>query len=252
VLWRISHIGVDSHAIHFHLFNVQVVNRVDWTNTIKPPYDDEYGWKETIRTNPFEDIIVAIKPKAADMQLPWAIPNSNRLLDPTMPLGSTANFTPAAPPPGLPGVAGTTNVMTNFGWEYVWHCHLLGHEENDMMRPIVFLPDLPFAVVAPATLAFGTQLVNKTSNAMTVTLSNTGRVPLSYSQPVISGGNLGDFAAPSTTCVSGSLAAGATCTISVTFKPTAIGVRSATLTITDDSNGVAGSKQSVTLTGTGK
>ena len=31
-----------------------------------------------------------------------------------------------------------TNVMTNFGWEYVWHCHLLGHEENDMMRPIVF------------------------------------------------------------------------------------------------------------------
>ena len=26
----------------------------------------------------------------------------------------------------------------NFGWEYVWHCHLLGHEENDMMRPIKF------------------------------------------------------------------------------------------------------------------
>jgi hypothetical protein len=28
--------------------------------------------------------------------------------------------------------------MTNFGWEYVWHCHILGHEENDMMRPFVF------------------------------------------------------------------------------------------------------------------
>jgi FtsP/CotA-like multicopper oxidase with cupredoxin domain len=28
--------------------------------------------------------------------------------------------------------------MINFGWEYVWHCHILGHEENDMMRPIVF------------------------------------------------------------------------------------------------------------------
>ncbi len=24
--------------------------------------------------------------------------------------------------------------MVNYGWEYVWHCHLLGHEENDMMR----------------------------------------------------------------------------------------------------------------------
>ena len=27
--------------------------------------------------------------------------------------------------------------MTNFGHEYVWHCHILGHEENDMMRPLV-------------------------------------------------------------------------------------------------------------------
>ncbi len=28
--------------------------------------------------------------------------------------------------------------MVNFGWEYVWHCHILSHEENDMMRPIIF------------------------------------------------------------------------------------------------------------------
>jgi FtsP/CotA-like multicopper oxidase with cupredoxin domain len=36
-------------------------------------------------------------------------------------------------PNGLP----TVNRMTDFDWEYVWHCHLLGHEENDMMRPII-------------------------------------------------------------------------------------------------------------------
>ena len=29
-----------------------------------------------------------------------------------------------------------TNQLANFGWEYVWHCHLLGHEENDMMRAL--------------------------------------------------------------------------------------------------------------------
>ena len=29
------------------------------------------------------------------------------------------------------------NQLVNFGWEYVWHCHLLGHEENIMMRPVV-------------------------------------------------------------------------------------------------------------------
>ena len=125
---------------------MQVINRVDWTNTIKPPYDDELGWKETIRTNPFEDIIVAIQPKT--MTLPFHIPNSNRLLDPTTPAGSTTNFLPVAPPIGLPAVAQTTNVMTNFGWEYVWHCHLLGHEENDMMRPIAFLAKPIFPVTA--------------------------------------------------------------------------------------------------------
>ena len=61
-LWRIAHLGVDSHALHFHLFDVQVVNRVDWTNVVKPPYPDEIGWRDTIRTNPMEDIIVAFRP----------------------------------------------------------------------------------------------------------------------------------------------------------------------------------------------
>ncbi len=32
----------------------------------------------------------------------------------------------------------TVNEDYNFGWEYVWHCHILSHEEMDMMRPIQF------------------------------------------------------------------------------------------------------------------
>jgi hypothetical protein len=146
-LWRISHLGVDSHSLHFHLFDVQVVNRVDWTNVVKPPYPDEIGWRETIRTNPFEDIIVAFRPHAPT--LPFTIPNSNRLLDPTTPAGSTVNFLPVAPPIGVPAVAQLSNVMTNFGWEYVWHCHMLGHEENDFMRPLVLYIPPP---VAPTNL----------------------------------------------------------------------------------------------------
>ena len=164
VLWRLTHIGVDSHAIHFHLFNVQVINRVDWTNTIKPPYDEELGWKETIRTNPFEDIILAIRP--VSMSLPFPIPQSNRLLDPTTPAGSTVNFLPVAPPIGVPAVAQTTNVMTNFGWEYVWHCHLLGHEENDMMRPLVLLVVPP---AKPTTLTARASILS--SNPPTVALA---------------------------------------------------------------------------------
>ena len=40
--------------------------------------------------------------------------------------------TPTAHPMTTPIV----NAMTNFGWEYVWHCHILSHEEMDMMRPM--------------------------------------------------------------------------------------------------------------------
>ena len=30
------------------------------------------------------------------------------------------------------------NHYVNFGWEYVWHCHILSHEEMDMMHSLVF------------------------------------------------------------------------------------------------------------------
>ena len=97
------------------------------------PDANELGWKETVRMNPLEDAIVAIKPNAPIV--PFTLPDSVRLLDPTQPEGSTMNFWPQGPD-GNPVT--TTNIMTNFGEEYVWHCHLLGHEENDMMRPLVF------------------------------------------------------------------------------------------------------------------
>lgn len=131
-IWKITHNGVDTHAIHFHLFNVQLINRVGWDGMIKPPDANEIGWKETVRMNPLEDAIVALRPIAP--RIPFAIPNSIRPLDPTMMLGMTwQSLDP------LTGQAVTvTNQNYNFGWEYVWHCHLLGHEENDMMRPIAF------------------------------------------------------------------------------------------------------------------
>ena len=156
ILWRIAHLGVDSHALHFHLFDLQVVNHVDYTNVVKPPYPDELGWRETIRTNPMEDIIVAIRPRS--MALPFPIPNSSRLLDVTNPVNVNTNFLPIAPPLGIPAVPQIINAVTDFGFEYVWHCHLLAHEENDMMRPMVLLP--PSAVPnAPGLAAAGASRV---------------------------------------------------------------------------------------------
>jgi FtsP/CotA-like multicopper oxidase with cupredoxin domain len=133
-LWKITHNGVDTHFIHFHLFNVQVINRVGWDGSIRPIDPNEAGWKDTVRMNPLEDILVALQPITP--QVPFPIPNSVRLMDVTMPVGSNMGFTGVDPFTNTP--VPTLNADQNFGWEYVWHCHILGHEENDMMRPIIF------------------------------------------------------------------------------------------------------------------
>ncbi len=138
-LWKITHNGVDTHAIHFHLFNVQLVNRVGWDGAIRLPEANELGWKDTVRMNPLEDVVVALTAKTPTV--PFAQPDNIRPLDPTQP--ATFSFTGVVDPAGLP-VAAYPNSSVNFGNEYTWHCHLLGHEENDMMRPIM-------VAVAPTT-----------------------------------------------------------------------------------------------------
>ena len=88
-LWKMTHNGVDSHAIHFHLFHVQIVNRVGWDGAIYPPDANELGWKDTVRMNPLSDTIVALRPMTMTA-LPFKVPNSHRLLDPALPLNATS------------------------------------------------------------------------------------------------------------------------------------------------------------------
>jgi FtsP/CotA-like multicopper oxidase with cupredoxin domain len=134
-IWKITHNGVDTHPVHIHLNNAQIINRVGWDGVIKPPEPYERGWKETIRMNPLEVIFIAQK---ADLPTtPFAVPDSIRPLNPSKPLGDTTGFTNINPITGQPiTTTPTVNSLYNFGAEYVWHCHILGHEENDMMRSI--------------------------------------------------------------------------------------------------------------------
>ena len=107
----------------------------------------------------------------------------------------------------------------------------------------------PAVTLTPTTLAFGSQTTATTSAAQTSTLRNSGNAPLLISSVGISGANAGDFAQTNTCPVSpATLAANATCTISVTFAPSATGSRSASVTISDNATGTP---HSVTLTGTG-
>jgi trimeric autotransporter adhesin len=103
------------------------------------------------------------------------------------------------------------------------------------------------AKLAPTALKFGTVTVGLTSAVKKVTLTNVGTTLLTISSIAVTGAESADFPETATTCGS-SLAATKSCTVSLTFKPSTTGSRSATLTVTDSADG---SPQQVPLTGTG-
>ncbi|MGO9274542.1 MAG: SBBP repeat-containing protein [Terriglobia bacterium] len=102
------------------------------------------------------------------------------------------------------------------------------------------------ASIAPATLTFSSQIMGTSSAPQTVTLTNKGAVTMRLFQIAISGTNAGDFS-KTTTCA-GTLGAGASCKVSVAFKPTAAGARTASVLFSDDAGG---SPQSVAVSGAG-
>ena len=119
--WEIYNLTGDTHPMHFHLVNVHIVKREQWAfdsqgnpqlplhaihSTARPPDSNEQGWKETVRMNPGEVVTVNMKF--------------------TMPKG-------APPSPRLQAMYGIN------GAEYVWHCHILEHEEHDMMHALVVI-----------------------------------------------------------------------------------------------------------------
>jgi spore coat protein A len=120
-IWQIYNLTADTHPMHWHLVNVQVVRREAWQfesegrpvlplqpipGSARPPDPNEAGWKETLRMNPGEVTTVIMK-----FDMPFDAPPSPRL---------QAEY-------GLKGA------------EYVWHCHILEHEEHDMMRALVIV-----------------------------------------------------------------------------------------------------------------
>ena len=111
-VWQLYNLTGDTHPIHFHLVNVQIIQRQAFTGDPTritllgpptPPDPNEMGWKETVRMNPGEVTTVI------------------------------AQFTL----PTLPASMGNPLSPRTGGHEYVWHCHILEHEEHDMMRPLV-------------------------------------------------------------------------------------------------------------------
>jgi hypothetical protein len=95
--------------------------------------------------------------------------------------------------------------------------------------------------LSPLALSFAQQQIGTASAAQTITLTNSGGVPLTLIAATVSPG---DFSVVN--ACGNSLAAHATCAFNVTFSPTAIGTRTATLTVTDQFR-----FQTISLTGIG-
>lgn len=106
------------------------------------------------------------------------------------------------------------------------------------------------AVSLPASIAFGSVPQGVTSPSMMVTLNNTGTASLTFSgAPTLSGTNANDFAITATTCsTANQVAAGSSCTVTLTFKPATMSMESASLGFADNATPSA---QSVALSGTG-
>lgn len=111
-VWQIMNLTGDTHPIHFHLVNVQLIQRQAFkgdpthfhlVGKPMPPAANELGWKETVRMNPGEITTVIMQ----------------------------FNL------PKLPVAMGDPLSPRTGGHEYVWHCHILEHEEHDMMRPLI-------------------------------------------------------------------------------------------------------------------
>jgi hypothetical protein len=100
--------------------------------------------------------------------------------------------------------------------------------------------------LTPISLNFGNQPVGTKSLPKTITLSNKGSVAVSITSIAFTGSDPGDFS-QTNTCGK-SVAAGASCSISVTFTPSTKGKRTANLSIKDTGGG---SPQTASLTGTG-
>lgn len=107
-------------------------------------------------------------------------------------------------------------------------------------------PPAPALSASATALTFASRDVGTTSAGQSITFTNSGNATLTFGTIARGGTNAGDFALASDGCSGQSVAAAATCTVQVTFTPTAAGARSASLTVPTNA---AGSPSTITLSG---
>jgi len=109
-------------------------------------------------------------------------------------------------------------------------------------------PSAPAVTLTPSSLTFGPQDPGTTSAPQSITVTNSGTANLFINSAVTRGANPLDFTQVSDGCSGVTLVPSASCAVSIVFKPTSGGTRSATFIVTDNA---PNSPQTAPITGTG-
>jgi FtsP/CotA-like multicopper oxidase with cupredoxin domain len=163
-LWEIVNLTADAHPIHPHLVAFQILNRQTLSAGYKTAYDNAFPAKVyTPGFGPpcnYNNISVGAcappKRTPAGYMLPLGgnpdptfyvvngvfppLPAEQGWKDtaisyPGEVLRMLVRFAPTTVPAGTPAANAFYEFDPSFGHGYVWHCHIIDHEDNEMMRP---------------------------------------------------------------------------------------------------------------------
>lgn len=106
----------------------------------------------------------------------------------------------------------------------------------------------PAVTFTPTSLTFGSEAIGATTASQSITVANSGTANLFINSAQTRGADPLDFTEVSDGCSGLTLPPGSSCSVAITFSPTATGTRSGSFLLTDNA---PASPQSVAVTGTG-
>ncbi len=162
-IWTIANYTPDAHPIHLHQVKFQLINR------------EQITWDQLAPGVQVEPVTPYVAPP------PYTLTGTV-----TLPDAWEAGWKDTIQM--LPGTV--TRIIATFDLPglYVWHCHILSHEESDMMRP--FIVTTPVASVSAALTRNGIALgsAEPAAGSAPLTITALGRTGLTAGQPEFSNG----------------------------------------------------------------
>lgn len=155
-LWQIINLTADAHPIHLHLVQFQLVSRQKINlNSYNKAYLAAFGGiyqpaagPPLPYNTPNGDGALGGNPGVTPFlqgKLSAALPNEMGWKDTYIVYpGEVTTFAVRFAPTDIPLTAQPSELLFGFdpsaGPGYVWHCHIIDHEDNEMMRPYAVLP----------------------------------------------------------------------------------------------------------------